>query len=101
MILNVYFDNATVYNFEKLDVNIGEKFKVEAVGAPENLSWFLDNDPIVDIEANSNTAIITASNEGLTTVLFVVNNSNIVHKFTINVINPVNLNPEILNVELK
>ena len=101
MNLNVYFDNASVYNFEKLDVIVGEKFKVEAVGAPENVAWFFDNDPVIQAEALGNQAIITASQEGVTTVLFVVNNSQVIHKFTINVVNPVNLNPIVLNVELK
>jgi hypothetical protein len=101
MKLNVYFDNASVYNFEKLDVIVGEKFKVEATEAPENIVWFFDNDPVVQAEALGNQAIITAAQEGVTNVLFVVNNSQVVHKFTINVVNPVNLNPVVLNVELK
>jgi hypothetical protein len=101
MNLNVYFDNASVYNFEKLDVIVGEKFKVEAVNAPEGTAWFFDNDPVVQAEAMGNQAIITAAQEGMTNVLFVVNNSQVVHKFTINVVNPVNLNPVVLNVELK
>ena len=101
MNLNVYFDNASVYNFEKLDVIVGEKFKVEAVNAPEGITWFFDNDPVVEASAVNNQAIITALSEGVTTVLFVVNNSQVIHKFTINVVNPVNLNPVVLNVELK
>ena len=101
MNLNVYFDNAAVYNFEKLDVSVGEKFKVEAVGAPSGVAWFFDNDPVVEAETMENQAIITAAKEGMTTVLFVVNNSQVIHKFTINVVNPVNLNPVVLNVELK
>jgi hypothetical protein len=101
MNLNVYFDNATVYNFEKLDVSVGEKFKVEAVNAPAGVVWFFDNDPVIEAEAMENQALITAAKEGLTTVLFVVNNSQVIHKFTINVVNPVNLNPVVLNVELK
>jgi len=101
MKLNVYFDNASVYNFEKLDVIVGEKFKVEAVDAPEGIAWFFDNDPVVQAEAIGNQAVITAANEGMTNVLFVVNNSQVIHKFVINVVNPVNLNPIVLNVELK
>ena len=101
MKLNVYFDNASVFNFVKLDVIVGEKFKVEATEAPENIVWFFDNDPVVQAEALGNQAIITAAQEGVTNVLFVVNNSQVVHKFTINVVNPVNLNPIVLNVELK
>ncbi len=101
MNLNVYFDNAAVYNFEKLDVSVGEKFKVEAVNAPNGVAWFFDNDPVVEAETMENQAIITAAKEGITNVLFVVNNSQVIHKFTINVVNPVNLNPVVLNVELK
>jgi hypothetical protein len=101
MNLNVYFDNASVFNFEKLDVIVGEKFKVEAVNAPSGVAWFFDNDPVVEAETMENQAIITAAKEGMTTVLFVVNNSQVIHKFTINVVNPVNLNPVVLNVELK
>lgn len=101
MNLNVYFDNASVFNFEKLDVSVGEKFKVEAVNAPNGVAWFFDNDPVVEAETMENQAIITAAKEGMTTVLFVVNNSQVIHKFTINVVNPVNLNPVVLNVELK
>jgi hypothetical protein len=101
MNLNVYFDNATVYNFEKLDVSVGEKFKVEAVNAPAGIAWFFDNDPVIEAETMENQAIITAAKEGLTNVLFVMNNSQVIHKFTINVVNPVNLNPVVLNVELK
>ncbi len=101
MNLNVYFDNASVYNFEKLDVSVGEKFKVEAVNAPNGVAWFFDNDPVVEAETMENQAIITAAKEGITNVLFVVNNSQVIHKFTINVVNPVNLNPVVLNVELK
>lgn len=101
MNLNVYFDNATVYDFDKLDVIVGEKFKVEAVNAPADVAWFFDNDPVVEAETMKNQAIITAAKEGVTTVLFVVNNAQVIHRFTINVVTPVNLNPVVLNVELK
>lgn len=98
MKLDVFFDKSAVYNFEKLDVAVGEKFKV--VTDVGEVRWFFDNDPVVSAIVVDKEAIIEAKQEGVTTVVFVRNNQ-IIHQFTITVINPVNLNPVVLTTELK
>jgi hypothetical protein len=98
MKLDVFFDKSAAYNFERLDVAVGEKFKV--VTDVADVRWFFDNDPVVAAIVANQEAIIEAKQEGTTTVMFVKNNQ-IIHQFTITVINPVNLNPVVLNTELK
>ena len=98
MKLDVFFDKSAVYNFEKLDVAVGEKFKVTTDLA--DVRWFFDNDPVVAAIVLNQEALIEAKQEGVTTVMFVKNNQ-IVHQFTITVINPINLNPVVLTTELK
>jgi len=98
MKLDVFFDKSAVYNFEKLDVAVGEKFKV--VTDVGEVRWFFDNDPVVSAIVVDKEAVIEAKQEGVTTVMFVKNNQ-IIHQFTITVINPVNLNPVVLTTELK
>ena len=98
MKLDVFFDKSAVYNFEKLDVAVGEKFKV--VTDVGEVRWFFDNDPVVSAIVVDKEAVIEAKQEGVTTVMFVKNNQ-IIHQFTITVINPVNLNPVVLTTDLK
>lgn len=99
MILNVYFDNATVYNFERLDVIVGEKFKVTC-DMPD-VRWFFDNDPVVSANVFApNEATIEALEEGVTTVAFVRGNQ-IVHQFTITVVSSINLNPTVVSTDIK
>jgi len=98
MKLDDFFDKSAVYNFEKLDVAVGEKFKV--VTDVGEVRWFFDNDPVVSAIVVDKEAVIEAKQEGVTTVMFVKNNQ-IIHQFTITVINPVNLNPVVLTTELK
>ena len=98
MKLDVFFDKSAVYNFERLDVAVGEKFKV--VTDVGEVRWFFDNDPVVSAIVVDKEAVIEAKQEGVTTVMFVKNNQ-IIHQFTITVINPVNLNPVVLTTELK
>ena len=100
MILNVLFDNATVYDFKKLDVVIGEKFVVEAVDFNDGTQWFFDNDPVLEIIPEFNKAAITAKQEGTSTILFIRGNQ-IVDKLEITVVNPVVLNLEIEKIEMK
>lgn len=100
MILNVLFDNATVYDFEKLDVAIGEKFVIEAVDFTEDTRWFFDNDPVLEIIPESNKAAITAKQEGTSTILFIRGNQ-IIDSLQITVVNPVILKLEVEKVELK
>ena len=98
MKLDVFFDKSAAYNFERLDVAVGEKFKVVCDVA--EVRWFFDNDPVVSAIVAGTEAIIEAKQEGVTTVMFVRNNQ-IIHQFTITVTNPVNLNPVVLTTELK
>lgn len=100
MILNVLFDNATVYDFKKLDVAVGEKFVVEAVDFSDGTQWFFDNDPVLEIIPESNKAAITAKQEGTSTILFIRGNQ-IIDKLEITVVNPVTLELEVKSIEMK
>lgn len=97
MRLNVAFDYATVKNFESLEVAVGEIFTI-TTDHPAEVRWFFDNDPIVAASVNANAASITAKQEGTSTVLFLAKDSNqFLHSFTITVVEPVSLNPTVVD----
>ena len=64
---NFIFPNVKAYNVEKLDVLLGETFRVELVGAEAYaLQWYSNNDSVlkVVVEQGSESAIIQATEVG-------------------------------------
>jgi hypothetical protein len=101
MILNVLFDYATIYNFESIDVAIGQKFKVVTVDdIGSDIDWFSNSDQCLEITANGKEATFVALTEGVSTIKFIRGNS-VLHSFTITVVNPVLLNPSLAAIEMK
>lgn len=72
MKINVIFSNVTVYNVTRLDVRLGETFKVLLDGVSYSPSWFADNDPSLFIEVSSDgkSAVIKTQAIGKTQIQF-------------------------------
>ena len=100
MRLNVTFDYAKVYDFKSLDVVSEQKFKVDAIDFPSGIMWFSNNDKVLEIEADGDSAIITAKNEGVSTILFLLDNQ-VLMSLDITVTSLVNLNPTAVDTVLK
>ena len=76
MIVDVKFDFAKVYDINKFDVAIGQKFSLMTDNT-DSLKWFSDNDPalamditdsgVVNVEATAKgTSVILITNENFT-----------------------------------
>jgi hypothetical protein len=100
MKLNVHFDNASVYDFVSLKVNLGEKFTIEAEDFPNGTQWFFDNDPVLNIIPVENKAEIEALSEGNCKIIF-LKGTAIVHSLDIEVIEPIKLNLQVKSIENK
>lgn len=50
MEVNIIFDNVKAYNVEKVDVRLGEDFKLELINIDGPVRWFSDNDPVLSIK---------------------------------------------------
>lgn len=64
MQVDVTFSNAKVYDINRIDVKLGEKFFLTTNGdGSEDL--FSDNDPVLDITTNGTQVSLTASKVGM------------------------------------
>ena len=72
MKINVIFSNVTVYNVTRLDVRLGETFKVLLEDVNYSPSWFADNDPSlrIEVEADGKSAVIKTQAIGKTQIQF-------------------------------
>lgn len=72
MKINVVFSNVTVYNVTKLDVRLGETFKVLLDGVSYSPSWFADNDPslFIEVKEDGKSAVIKTQAIGKTQIQF-------------------------------
>jgi len=100
MKLNVSFNNATVYNFDTLEVVVGEKFKIFVDEFQAGTQWFHNNDAVIDLKTYNGEALFTAVELGESTVLFVLN-GQITREFVIKVVDVVSLNPKVEEIVYK
>jgi hypothetical protein len=56
MQINAIFENVKAYDVNKLDVKLGESFRIELVDNLDLTRWFADNDKVLDITAEENGA---------------------------------------------
>jgi hypothetical protein len=86
MQVDISFDFARVYNFERADVMLGQKFRLDSDAQDQPLKWFSDNDPVLTLKVTGNSAEGTADNVGTTTILIMDQAFAVVKQLTINVV---------------
>jgi hypothetical protein len=52
MQFNIKFDFAEVFNVNKVNVALGQKFKVTVVGSAASGDWYSNNDPVLFIDVD-------------------------------------------------
>lgn len=72
---NIILDNVRVYNVEKWDILLGQKFAIDMVDAPEGIRWFSDNDSVLDISVDGNVAKVDAKGVGASEIQIQFNGS--------------------------
>ena len=66
MQFNIKFDFAEVFNVNKVNVALGQKFKVSVVGSAAPGDWYSNNDPVlfIDVEEDKFSASIESREVG-------------------------------------
>ena len=82
---DIKFEFAKVYDIERADVVIGQKFSI-LTDYEGPTQWFADNDKVLAIDVSGNNAEIEATAEGKSTVLIMNPDLLIIKKITINVV---------------
>lgn len=88
MNVDVSFSNAKVYNIERFDVVIGQKFSLFTDSA-EPIKWFSDNDPVLAISANGMNADIEATGLGESIIFIMDAAFTVIKKLTIKVVSAI------------
>lgn len=91
MQVDISFDFARVYNFERADVVVGQKFRLDSDAQDQPLKWFSDNDPVISLKVTGNSAEATADQTGTTTILILDESFGLVKRLTINVVDDIQL----------
>jgi hypothetical protein len=73
MQIDISFDFAKVYDIEKFDVVLGQKFSLQS-DSTEKLKWFSDNDPVLSIKDSGTNADGEATALGESTILLMDEN---------------------------
>ncbi len=62
--------SSTAFDVQKLSIQKGQRVKINASQLPEGhkISWFANNDQVLEIQENNNSAIITAAQAGSSTI---------------------------------
>jgi hypothetical protein len=63
MVADLILANVRAYNVEKFDLRLGETCKIK-LNATEPTKWFFDNDEVLSITVNKNTARVKALAKG-------------------------------------
>lgn len=74
---NFIFDNVKAYDINKIDVLLGQSFKIELVGTESGVRWFSDNDPVLSLKVEQEGLLsdVEASAVGITEIQLQVNRS--------------------------
>lgn len=88
MKVDVSFKFAKVYDIEKIDVVIGEKFSLftDLDPAAEISHWFSDNDPVLSMGVNGNHADLEATGLGTSIILIMNKDYATIKKLIIRVV---------------
>jgi hypothetical protein len=78
MQVDITFDFAKVYNIEKADVAMGQRFTL-TTDAAETFRWFSDADPVLSMKVSGNGAEVEAKETGTSTIL-IMNEANGIEK---------------------
>jgi hypothetical protein len=84
MTVDIAFDFAKVYNIERADIAVGQKFKLFTDF--ENGRFFSDNDQVLSLRPNGKEVEGTADEVGDTTILIMDDQFTIQKKLTIKVV---------------
>jgi len=78
MQVDITFDFAKVYNIEKADIAVGQKFTLTTDFTAAS-KWFSDNDPVLSLKVTGNSAEDEAMQTGTSTIL-IMNEVNGIEK---------------------
>jgi hypothetical protein len=78
MQVDITFDFAKVYNIEKADIAVGQKFTLNTDYAAAS-KWYSDNDPVLSLKVSGNSAEVEAKETGTSTIL-IMNEANGIEK---------------------
>jgi len=78
MQVDITFDFAKVYNIEKADIVLGQKFRLDTDFSQPS-KWFSDNDPVLSLIVSGNSAEVEAKQTGTSTIL-IMNEANGIEK---------------------
>lgn len=88
MQVDISLDNAKVYNFERADIVLGQKFSLTTdSGIP--LRWFADQDAVLAMVVNESSVDIEATGLGESIILIMDTLLNQVKKLTIKVVDAI------------
>ena len=92
MIVDVKFDFAKVYDINKFDVTIGQKFML-LNDSTDKVRWFPDNDPVLALVVDADTGIVNVEATGIGTSVILIFDSTLTYppkkELTINVVDKV------------
>lgn len=88
MQVDISFQFAKVYDIERADVVLGQKFSL-LTDYDGNSKWFADNDAVLKIDQAGNNADIEATALGSSTVLIMDTSLNIIKKLTIRIVDAI------------
>lgn len=85
---DISFEFAKVYNVEKADVVKGQSFSIDTDFAGVS-KWFSDNDPVLSLKVNGNTAEAEAKETGTSTILIMNESMTVEKTLVINVVDSI------------
>lgn len=85
MQIDILFSVAKAYGVKKIDVLKGQSFAILTDG-PDDMRWFSDNDPVLDITVTGKTASVVAAATGLSTILLIGANDGLLERISVNVV---------------
>jgi membrane carboxypeptidase/penicillin-binding protein PbpC len=88
MQVDVIFDNAKVYDVNRMEVAQGQNFQlITDYTAPSR--WFLDNDEVLSAKVRGNNAELSANEKGTSTLLIMDEQFQTIKTLTISVVDAV------------
>lgn len=98
MQVDFIFENARVYNVEKVDVVKGQAFSIytDQTGATK---WFSDNDPVLALTVKGNSADVKANETGSSEILIMDENKAVLKTLSIKVVDQIEMPATDLNTE--
>lgn len=86
MQIDIILSNARIYDINKVDIVIAEKFSLIPDDTTKDIRLFADNDPVLDIVQNKTSIDVVASDIGMSTILLMNPSMQVEKTLYINVV---------------